>query len=157
MEGEESDWEDLPDWVRDFLDKNELTELVWAYLKKRVPYDTFKNWTFEELRAIKFRSNVRSRSKLSQTSPLEPLPFLYSPDADAQADLPFNEPKEREYLIQDVIEFFTERQYVPNCPNLCCIGEDYFGPPIQSLRCMSTDKLRKMSSQLTKPLLDLDS
>ena len=57
MEGEESDWEDLPDWVRDFLDKNELTDLVGSYLKKRVPYDTFKDWTFEELRAIKFRSN----------------------------------------------------------------------------------------------------
>ena len=56
MEGE-SDWDDLPEWVSDFLDKNELTELVWAYLKKRVPYDTFKNWTFEELRAIKFSRN----------------------------------------------------------------------------------------------------
>ncbi len=53
MEGAESEWDDLPDWVKDFLDKNELTELVWDYLKKRVPYDTFKDWTFEELRAIK--------------------------------------------------------------------------------------------------------
>jgi hypothetical protein len=35
MEGEESDWDDLADWVRDFLDKNELTELVWNYLKSR--------------------------------------------------------------------------------------------------------------------------
>ena len=82
MKGEESGWDDLPDWVRDFLDKNELTDFVGSYLNKRVPYETFKDWTFEELRAIKFRSNVRNRSKLSQTSPLEPLPFLYSPEEE---------------------------------------------------------------------------
>ena len=86
MEGEESDWDDLPDWVRDFLDKNELTDFVRSYLKKRVPYETFKDWTFEELRAIKFRSNVLNRSELSQTSPLEPLPFLCSPDEQEKVD-----------------------------------------------------------------------
>ncbi len=84
MEGEESDWEDLPDWVRDFLDKNELTEFVWNYLKSRIPYDTFKDWTIEELRAIKFRSSILNRSKVSQSPPTEPevLPFLYSPDEE---------------------------------------------------------------------------
>ena len=82
MEGEESEWEGLPDWVRDFLDKNELTEFVWNYLKSRVPYDTFKDWTIEELRAIKFRSNSLNRSNASQSPPSEPevLPFLYSPE-----------------------------------------------------------------------------
>jgi len=86
MEAGESDWEDLPDWLRDFLGKNELTELVWDYLKKRVPYDTFKDWTFEELRAIRFRSDVLNRSKVSQTPSPDPdvLPFLYSPDEEEE-------------------------------------------------------------------------
>ena len=86
MDREESEWDDLPEWVKDFLDKNELTELVWNYLKKRVPYDTFKDWTFEELRAIKFRANVLNRAKVSQTSPVEPLELLYSPYEEEQAD-----------------------------------------------------------------------
>ena len=105
MDGEESEWDDLPEWVRDFLDKNELTELVWNYLKKRVPYDTFKDWTFEELRTIKFRANIQNRSKpypAPQTE-TEALPFLFSADEEEQADLTFNERNEREDLIQDSI------------------------------------------------------
>jgi hypothetical protein len=98
MESREGDWDDLPGWVRDFLDKTELTELVWSYFKKRLPYETFKDWTFEELRAIKFRANVLNRSEPSQTSPLEPLPFLYSPDDKAAGDDTENSAEKSELL-----------------------------------------------------------
>lgn len=60
----ESDWDDLPLWLGDFVDKNQLTDFVCNYLKKPVRYSTFKDWTFEELRAIKFRTTISNRSKV---------------------------------------------------------------------------------------------
>jgi hypothetical protein len=119
MEGGESDWDDLPEWVRDFLDRNELTELVWNYLKKRVPYETFKDWTFEELRAIKFRANVHNRAKVSQTSSVEPLPFLYSPDEEEGYHVETSAEKDRpaECESRSLDEVFPDSQSLPDKMN----------------------------------------
>jgi hypothetical protein len=181
MENQESDWDDLPDWVRDFLDKNELTDLVGHYLRKPVPYDTFKDWTFDELRAIKFRTNILNRSKVSpsHSTKAAPLPFLYPPyegdeitlcdyeneeSGKQRENLTDIEPDEveegeREYLIREITRVYTVQvdapELAPDCPHLIRIPE-YFGPPLESLRRLKTAQLSALYGQLRKATSPLD-